>query len=160
MRHKGDRPRGWRVHEIHWNPEGYRYTQCLNLPIQGICADISMLALAMIDRWLFEAGIDGGPVAWLHDEIVLEVPVAVADKSAALLRKAMTEAFLESLPGAPTRGLVEPTIGQTWAERREARARAGAADRTPIWENTESQGDVPRRGIERKFAVRVGGTWA
>ena len=24
---------GGRVHEIHWNPDGYRYTQCLNLPI-------------------------------------------------------------------------------------------------------------------------------
>jgi DNA polymerase I-like protein with 3'-5' exonuclease and polymerase domains len=75
-----------------------------------------MLALAMIDRWLFEAGIDGGPVAWLHDEIVLEVPVADADKAALLLRRAMTEAFLETLPGAPTRGPVEPTIGRTWAE--------------------------------------------
>ena len=107
---------GGRVHEIRWNPEGYRYTQCLNLPIQGICADIAMLALAMIDRWLFEVSIEGGPVAWLHDEIVLEVPVADADKAAALLRKAMTEAFLESLPGAPTRGLVEPTIGRNWAE--------------------------------------------
>jgi len=107
---------GGRVHEIHWNPEGYRYTQCLNLPIQGICADIAMLALAMIDRWLFEAGIDGGPVAWLHDEIVLEVPVAEADRAALLLRRARTEAFLETLPGAPTRGLVEPTIGRTWAE--------------------------------------------
>ena len=24
---------GGRIHEIHWNAEGYRYTQCLNLPI-------------------------------------------------------------------------------------------------------------------------------
>ena len=75
-----------------------------------------MLALAMIDRLLFEENIDGGPVAWLHDEIVLEVPVAYADKAALLLRRSMTEAFLESLPGAPTRGLIEPTIGQSWAE--------------------------------------------
>jgi hypothetical protein len=28
----------------------------------------------------------------------------------------MTEAFLEALPGAPTRGLVELTIGQNLAE--------------------------------------------
>ena len=26
---------GGRIHEIHWNADGYRYTQCLNLPIQG-----------------------------------------------------------------------------------------------------------------------------
>ena len=62
------------MHEIHWNADGYRYTQCLNLPIQGACADAFMLALAMIDAALFEAGIEGGPVAAPHDEIVLEVP--------------------------------------------------------------------------------------
>ena len=39
----------------------------------GSCADASMLALAYVDDRLFAAGIDGGPVAWLHDEIVIEV---------------------------------------------------------------------------------------
>ena len=48
---------GGRIHEIHWNSDGYRYTQCLNLPIQGACADAFMLALATIDATLFEAGI-------------------------------------------------------------------------------------------------------
>jgi hypothetical protein len=38
-----------------------------------------MLAIAYIDDRLFEAGIDGGPVAWLHDEIVLEVPADQAE---------------------------------------------------------------------------------
>ena len=56
-------------------PEGASYyTRCCNLPVQGACADASMLALAYVDDRLFEAGIEGGPVAWLHDEIVLEVP--------------------------------------------------------------------------------------
>ena len=55
-------------------PEGGSYyTRCCNLPIQGACADASMLALAYVDDRLFDAGIEGGPVAWLHDEIVLEV---------------------------------------------------------------------------------------
>ena len=55
-------------------PEGASfYTRCCNLPVQGACADASMLALAYVDDRLFEAGIDGGLVAWLHDEIVLEV---------------------------------------------------------------------------------------
>ena len=55
-------------------PGNNGYTRCCNLPIQGACADASMLALAYVDDRLFEADIDGGPVAWLHDEIVLEVP--------------------------------------------------------------------------------------
>ena len=52
---------------------GSFYTRCCNLPVQGACADASMLALAYVDDRLFDAGIEGGPVAWLHDEIVLEV---------------------------------------------------------------------------------------
>ena len=34
----------------------------------------------MIDRLLFEEGIEGRPVAWLHDEIVIEVPARMVRK--------------------------------------------------------------------------------
>jgi DNA polymerase-1 len=107
---------GGRIHEIHWNPDGYRYTQCLNLPIQGACADAFMLALTMIDATLFEAGIEGGPVAAPHDEIVLEVRQPDAARAADLLQKAMTAAFTATFPGAPLRNLVTVRIGRSWAE--------------------------------------------
>ena len=107
---------GGRIHEIHWNADGYRYTQCLNLPIQGACADAFMLALAMIDAALFEAGIEGGPVAAPHDEIVLEVAEADAARAGALLQEAMTSAFAVTFPGAPLRDLVTVKIGRSWAE--------------------------------------------
>ena len=107
---------GGHVHEIHWNADGYRYTQCLNLPIQGACADAFMLALATVDATLFEAGIEGGPVAAPHDEIVLEVPEADAARAADLLREAMTAAFAATFPGAPLRDLVAVKIGRSWAE--------------------------------------------
>jgi DNA polymerase-1 len=107
---------GGRIHEIHWNSDRYRYTQCLNLPIQGACADAFMLALAMIDAALFEAGIEGGPVAAPHDEIVLEVPEADAARAAVLLKEAMTAAFVATFPGAPLRDLVAVKIGRSWAE--------------------------------------------
>jgi DNA polymerase-1 len=92
------------------------YTRACNLPIQGVCADDSMLALAGIDRVQFEEGIEGGPVAWLHDEIVLEVPRADADRAAELLKQEMVRAFEQTFPGAPTHGLVEPHIGLSWGE--------------------------------------------
>ena len=50
---------------------------------------LSMLALAAVDDSLFEEGVDGGPVAWLHDEIVLEVPIEDSAPAGALLEKAM-----------------------------------------------------------------------
>jgi DNA polymerase I-like protein with 3'-5' exonuclease and polymerase domains len=78
-----------------------------------------MLALAAIDRLLFEEGIDGDPIAWLHDEIVLEVPAPQVDRAVALLKKAMMEAFAETFPGAPLKDLVEPHIGTNWAAAKQ-----------------------------------------
>ena len=99
-------------------PEGGSYyTRCCNLPVQGACADASMLALAYVDDRLFDAGIEGGPVAWLHDEIVLEVRADQAERAAEILKQAMIDGFVETFPGAPINGLVEPHIGMSWAEK-------------------------------------------
>ena len=75
-----------------------------------------MLALATIDATLFEADIEGGPVAAPHDEIVLEVPQADAARAASLLEEAMALAFAATFPGAPQGGLVAVKIGRSWAE--------------------------------------------
>ena len=98
-------------------PQGARngYTRACNFPVQGSCADASMLALEAIDRLLFVHEIDGGPVAWLHDEIILEVPDADAEQARELLEKAMVDAFVETFPDAPSNGLVEVRIGDNWA---------------------------------------------
>ena len=87
--------------------------------IQGICADAAMLALAYIDRMLFEEGIEGGPVAWVHDEILLEVAKADAERASVLLVKAMTDAFAETFPGAPLKGLVKAKVIGNWAEMKD-----------------------------------------
>jgi DNA (cytosine-5)-methyltransferase 1 len=109
---------------------GSFYTRCCNLPIQGACADASMLALATVDDRLFEAGIEGGPVAWLHDEIVLEVAVEDAERAAGILKQAMIDGFAETFPGAPLDGLVEPKIGDNWAMAKTEAIRT-ASDVTP-----------------------------
>jgi DNA polymerase-1 len=95
------------------------YTRACNMPVQGACADASMMALAGIDRALFEEGIEGGPVAWMHDEIVLEVPVEDAPRAAELLAQEMISAFRQIFPGAPVRGLVDPHIGLNWSEAKK-----------------------------------------
>jgi DNA polymerase-1 len=92
------------------------YTRSCNLPVQGACADASMLALAYVDDRLFEADIDGGLVAWLHDEFVLEVRADQARQAAEILKQAMIDAFVETFPGAPLNGLVKPGIGMSWGE--------------------------------------------
>ena len=97
-------------------PGNEGYTRCCNLPVQGACADASMLALAYVDDRLFDAGIDGGPVAWLHDEIVLEVRADQAERAAEILKQSMIDGFAETFPGAPLNGLVEPHVGVNWGE--------------------------------------------
>jgi DNA polymerase I-like protein with 3'-5' exonuclease and polymerase domains len=74
-----------------------------------------MLALAYVDDRLARAEIDGGPVAWLHDEIVLEVPIADAERAAEILKQAMIDASAETFPGAPLTSLVKPKIASNWA---------------------------------------------
>ena len=92
------------------------YTRSRNLPIQGACADAAMIALTYVDDRLFNAGIDGGPVAWLHDEIVLEVKAADAERAATILKQSMIDGFAETFPGAPLNGLVDLHIAGNWAE--------------------------------------------
>ena len=114
-------------------PEGGSYyTRCCNLPIQGACADASMLALAYVDDRLFDAGIEGGPVAWLHDEIVLEVRADQAERAAEILKQAMIDGFVETFPDAPIDGLVEPHIGMSWAEKDGAGSGTATAAVAPI----------------------------
>ena len=96
-------------------PKKSYYTRCCNLPVQGACADASMLALAYVDERLANTGIDGGPVCWMHDEIVLEVPIADAERAAELLKQSMIDGFVEVFPGATTNKLVKPEIAKTWA---------------------------------------------
>jgi len=112
-----------RVYEFSWNSDPakrqFNYPQACNLPIQGACADAAMLALTMIDARLRLAGIAGGPVLVVHDEIVVEVPEADTPEAAALLQQAMTEAFAATFPGAPLNQLVKVGTGRTWCEAKD-----------------------------------------
>jgi DNA polymerase I-like protein with 3'-5' exonuclease and polymerase domains len=115
-----------RVYLQSWVLEGeYFYTKCCNLPIQGACADASMLALAYVDQRLFDADIDGGPVGWVHDEIVVEVREDQAERAAEILKQSMVDAFLEIFPGAPTAGLIKPKICVNWGEGKAGAPKPG-----------------------------------
>ena len=135
-------------------PEGELfYTRCCNLPVQGACADASMLALAYVDDRLFEAGIEGGPVAWLHDEIVLEVREDQAERAAEILKQSMIDGFGETFPGAPLNGLVEPHIGLNWSE-------AKAKPAIPATQNSSPQGKMDYRLIYETHLKLIRGNYA
>ena len=103
--------------------------------MQGVCADIGLVAIALIEERLIDAGVMGecGLVGWIHDEFLVEVEehdVAVAKR---ILEESMVEAFLWAFPNAPTRGLVEAKFGRTWADtKRKVPATAEKEAFTPV----------------------------
>jgi DNA polymerase I-like protein with 3'-5' exonuclease and polymerase domains len=71
-------------------------------------------AIAMVYHRL--RGVRGGLVATVHDELLLEVAEADAEAARQILEQTMVEAFEQTFPGAPTRGVVEVQIGRTWKD--------------------------------------------
>jgi DNA polymerase-1 len=107
-----------RVVEVGWE-ETRRFSpqQCANYPIQGICADAMLRALALTYDRLRAANITGGIIGSIHDELLVEVAEADAKKARQILETAMTEAFEQTFPGAPTTGgVVEIKGGPSWGE--------------------------------------------
>jgi DNA polymerase-1 len=90
-------------------------TRPMNYPVQGGAADVMHRAM----RLLFERYRDwpGGvlPVLTVHDEVLVEADIAVADQVGSLLADLMVEAFRDVLPNGPTRFLAIPGSGPTWA---------------------------------------------
>jgi DNA polymerase-1 len=99
-----------------WASDQLKYTLCCNAPVQGACADIGMLSLLLFDAALRRDGITGGPVLFIHDEIVAEIRSDQAEAAATLLKTSMEQAFAAVFPAAPLRGLVELRIGPHWGK--------------------------------------------
>jgi DNA polymerase I-like protein with 3'-5' exonuclease and polymerase domains len=99
-----------------------RYTLCNNAPIQGSCADCAMLALLLVDDALRDIGITGGPVLFVHDELVIEVSADQAERARAILISCMAEAFGTTFPGAPLDNIVECDIRLSWQKPPKATA--------------------------------------
>jgi DNA polymerase I-like protein with 3'-5' exonuclease and polymerase domains len=129
---------GERVAHPPWRNQLKR-TLCCNAPIQGACADAAMRALILLDAALRGAGIDGGPVLFVHDEIVVEVPEADAEHARTIVVDAMTRAFAEIFPDAPLNGLVETKVSAAWGPREEH-------DAEPV-DGDASRLDLPARGV-------------
>lgn len=106
-----------RVVEAAWERSGkLSFPQCCNLPIQGQCADAMLRAIALVHARLKRAGINGGLIACVHDELLLEVAEADTAAAGAILEEAMFEAFCITFPGAPTTGIAKVASGRSWGD--------------------------------------------
>lgn len=92
------------------------FAQHCDLPIQGICADAMLRAVTLTHARLRQLGINGGLIATIHDELVVEAVGAEAAAAAMILQESMITAFAETFPGAPVNGVATAKIGRSWAE--------------------------------------------
>lgn len=88
-------------------------TALLNTPVQGTAADIAKKALGMLVPAAKK--LKGHIIATVHDEILLEVPEAMAEEAAHQLKATMERAGAYYLKQVPV--IAETTIADSWAEK-------------------------------------------
>jgi hypothetical protein len=86
----------------------------LNLPIQGSGADLLNRATAIIQEKL--KGFDAAIVAFVHDELVIEVRAEQAEQVAEVVQTGMREAGREFYPDDADLIRCEVQIGQSWGK--------------------------------------------
>ncbi len=85
--------------------------EAINAPIQGTAADIMKIAMLQVPDALNEAGLAAKMLLQVHDELVLECPVAELETTAKLVQAVMTHAFTLNAPLE-----TEARCGKNWGE--------------------------------------------
>jgi DNA polymerase I-like protein with 3'-5' exonuclease and polymerase domains/septum formation inhibitor MinC len=91
------------------------FTEMINAPVQGTSADITKLAIANFQesRNSLPQSLDARLLMQVHDEIVIEVPEAQAERAGQLLVQTMLEAGQHFLGEMPVE--VEAVICEDWS---------------------------------------------
>ncbi|MEP7274110.1 MAG: DNA polymerase [Acidobacteriota bacterium] len=84
-----------------------------NAPIQGTGSDIFKRAMTLVDEALRD--LDARVVNSIHDEIVVECAVEIAESTAGLVSEAMVQAGKEFLPRVPV--VVDTVISAAWLKK-------------------------------------------
>ena len=101
-------------------PKDQSTTTCaFSYPIQGVCADVCMMALTHVDRRLLADKIDGRLIGWIHDELIVETRETHVEHVKALLQSEMEKAFLSTFPTATLNKLIEVKTALNWAAIKE-----------------------------------------
>jgi DNA polymerase-1 len=81
----------------------------INAPMQGTAADLIKLAMVAVQRWLVAQKLESKLIMQVHDELVLEVPVAELQVVKAELARLMSGVAELAVPL-----LVEIGVGPNW----------------------------------------------
>ena len=94
-----------------FNVRNFAERTAINSPIQGSAADILKVAMINLDKALTEAGLSTRMLLQVHDEIVLEVPMAELETVKAMVKETMESAIQLSVPL-----IADENEGETWYE--------------------------------------------
>jgi len=98
---------------------GCWYSRAANTYFQGLCADGAKLALWDVARACYVEGVVARPVAFIHDEIIFELPDdANASATADRLTEIMISAMQRVMPDVPVRA--EPCLTTQWSKKAES----------------------------------------
>ncbi|WDN57997.1 DNA polymerase I [Streptococcus parasuis] len=99
------------INSRNFNVRNFAERTAINSPIQGSAADILKVAMINLDRALTEAGLSTRMLLQVHDEIVLEVPMAELETVKAMVKETMESAIQLSVPL-----IADENQGETWYE--------------------------------------------
>ncbi|CYU07130.1 DNA polymerase I [Streptococcus suis] len=99
------------INSRNFNVCNFAERTAINSPIQGSAADILKVAMINLDKALTEAGLATRMLLQVHDEIVLEVPVAELETVKAMVKETMESAISLSVPL-----IADENEGSTWYE--------------------------------------------
>jgi DNA polymerase-1 len=84
----------------------------INAPMQGTAADLIKLAMISVQKWLGEAGLKTNLIMQVHDELVLEVPVAELETVKSKVKELMEAVGALGKLEVPL--VVEVGVGDNW----------------------------------------------
>jgi len=96
-------------------PSDNTYGTSMNTPVQGGAAEVMLCALVRVHDAIKEVS-SIQIVNCVHDEILLESEIPLAQKAKGILEESMISGFLDIFPYGCTNKLVECKLGNSWAE--------------------------------------------
>ncbi|HFI0328744.1 TPA: DNA polymerase I [Streptococcus suis] len=99
------------INSRNFNVRNFAERTAINSPIQGSAADILKVAMINLDKALTEAGLSTRMLLQVHDEIVLEVPMAELETVKTMVKETMESAIQLSVPL-----IADENEGETWYE--------------------------------------------
>ena len=94
-----------------YNVRAFGERCAMNSPIQGTAADIIKLAMIAVARALREQQLEARLILQVHDELIVEAPLAEVERVQALLRDCMEGVMRLSVPLR-----TDISVGRNWRE--------------------------------------------